>query len=173
MIGLKATERFYAYYFYDRKKEMSYPIPSSNKEIGREDNLFNLLSLNSLSVKRYQNENHEALPPLPLKQSFQSAAKAFYAIDSPTRGVIVPYGKEGDDIVNQLCEADMLEKQYDLLKAAQRFSVNLYPYEFEEMRDAIREVQRESGIYYMDYQYYSNEFGWSKEIVTEMKNLNF
>ncbi len=173
VIGLKATERFYAYYFYDRKKEMSYPIPSSNKEIGREDNLFNLLSLNSLSVKRYQNENHEALPPLPLKQSFQSAAKAFYAIDSPTRGVIVPYGKEGDDIVNQLCEADMLEKQYDLLKAAQRFSVNLYPYEFEEMRDAIREVQRESGIYYMDYQYYSNEFGWSKEIVTEMKNLNF
>jgi CRISPR-associated endonuclease/helicase Cas3 len=110
-----------------------------------------------------------------LRQSFQSAAKAFHAIDTPTRGVVVPYGKIGNQIVNDLCGTVMLEKQYKLLKAAQRFSVNLYPYEFEEMEKngAIRPVQDEADIYYMNYQYYSNEFGWSKEIVTEMKSLNF
>jgi CRISPR-associated endonuclease/helicase Cas3 len=173
-LGIKAMEQFYKYYFYNRSKEMSYPIPSNNKEIGRADDLFNLLSLNCASVQEYE-RIHNASPSLPLKQSFQSAAKAFRAIDSPTRGVVVPYGKEGDDIVNQLCSAIMLDKQYKLLKAAQRFSVNLYPYEFEDMgrKNAIREVQKDSGIYYMDCQYYNNEFGWSKKIVTEMKNLIF
>jgi len=48
-------------------------------------------------------------------------------------------------------------------------------YEFEEMekKQVIRPVQNGADIYYMNYQYYSNEFGWSKEIVTEMKSLNF
>lgn len=173
-LGIKTMEQFYKYYFYNRSKEMSYPVPADNTVVGRADDLFNLMSLNSISVAEY-NRVHNASPSIPLKQSFQSAAKAFHAIDSPTRGIIVPYGKEGEDIINQLCDVVMIEKQYKLLKAAQRFSVNLYPYELEDMgkKNAIREVQKDSGIYYMDYQYYSNEFGWSREIVTEMKNLNF
>ncbi len=174
-IGLKAMEQFYTYYFYNRKGQMDYPITSNCKEIGRDDNLFNLLSLNNFSIQAFQRINKNNLPSIPLKQSFQSAAKAFYAIDSFTRGVIVPFGKEGEDIINELCDAEMLEKQYKLLKSAQRYSVNLFPNDFEEMekKKAIREVQKDSGIYYIDYQYYSNEFGWSKEIVTEMKNLTF
>lgn len=174
-IGLKAMEQFYTYYFYNRKEQMNFPIPSNNKEIGREDNLFNLLSLNSFSIQGYQRVHKGTSPSIPMKQSFQSAAKAFYAIDSPTRGVIIPYGKEGEDIINKLCDVLMLEKQYKLIKAAQRYSVNLYPYDFEDMekKKAIREVQKDSRIYYMDYQYYSKEFGWSKEVVTEMKSLNF
>ncbi len=173
-LGIKAMEQFYKYYFYNRSKEMSYPVTADNAVIGRTDDLFNLMSLNSMSVAEYKRVNN-ASPSIPLKQSFQSAAKAFHAIDSPTRGVIVPYGNEGEEIINKLCDAVMIEKQYKLLKAAQRFSVNLYPYELEDMgkKNAIREVQKDSGIFYMDYQYYSNEFGWSKEIVNEMKNLTF
>jgi len=173
-LGIKAMEQFYKYYFYNRSREMSYPVHAENTVIGRADDLFNLLSLNSISVAEYKRVQI-ASPSIPLKQSFQSAAKAFHAIDSPTRGVIVPYGKEGEDVINQLCDAVLIEKQYKLLKAAQRFSVNLYTYELEDMgkKNAIREVQKDSGIFYMDYQYYSNEFGWSKEIVTEMKNLTF
>lgn len=174
-IGLKAMEQFYTYYFYNRKKQMDYPVTSNSKEIGRDDNLFNLLSLNNLSIQEYQRIHKNKLPVIQLKQSFQSAAKAFYAIDSFTRGVIVPFGKEGENIINKLCDAVMIEKQYRLLKTAQRYSVNLFPNDFEEMekKKAVHEVQKDSGIYYLDYQYYSNEFGWSKEIVTEMKNLTF
>lgn len=173
-LGIKAMQQFYKYYFYNRSKEMCYPVPANNNVVGREDNLFNLLSLNSFSVSEYERV-HNTSPSIPLKQSFQSASKAFHAIDSPTRGVIVPYGKEGEDIINQLCDVVMIEKQYKLLKVAQRFSVNLYPYELEDMgkKKAIREVQKDSGIFYMDYQHYSDEFGWSKEIVTEKKNLTF
>jgi CRISPR-associated endonuclease/helicase Cas3 len=168
-----AMEQYYKYYFYARQNEMCYPV-NSKSQVGRDDDLFTLLSTNSLSVKEYKRV-HNSYPPMTLRQSFQTASKAFHAIDSPTRGVIVPYGKEGDNIVNQLCDTVLLEKQYKLLKGAQRYSINLYPYEFEDLgkKNAIREIQEESGIYYMDYQYYSNEFGWSKEIVTEMKNLTF
>lgn len=175
ILSIIAMKRFYKYYFYDRNNEMSYPISAKNTSIGREDNLFNLLALNSISDQGYLRIHQNTSSSMLLKQSFQSAAKAFYAIDSPTRGVIVPFGTEGEDTINKLCDAVMLEKQYKLLKTAQRFTVNLYPYEFEDMekKRAIREVQKDSGIYYMDYQYYSNEFGWCKEIVTEMKSLTF
>lgn len=174
LLSPKAMERFYKYYFYNRNKEMHYPVPAENPHIGREDNLFSLLSTNLLSIQAFQRTHKNSSPSLLLKQSFQSAAKVFYAIDSFTRGVIVPY-KEGEDIINKICQAEVLEKQYKLLKGAQRFTVNLYPYEFAEMekKKAINEVQKDSGIYYMDYQYYSDEFGWSKEIVTEMKSLTF
>jgi CRISPR-associated endonuclease/helicase Cas3 len=173
-LGIKAMEQFYKYYFYNRSKEMSYPVHADNPVVGRADDLFNLLSLNTNSIDEYKRVQ-DIFPSIPLKQSFQSAAKAFHAIDSSTRGVIVPAGAKGINIINKLCDAVMIEKQYKLLKAAQRFSVNLYPYEFEDMskKNAIREVQKDSGIYYMDYQYYSNKFGWGKEIVTEMKNLTF
>ncbi len=175
LLSIKAMERFYKYYFYDRSKEMNYPVSAKNTIVGRDDNLFNLLSLNSVSIQEYQRTHQNSSPTLLLKQSFQSASKAFNTIDSPTRGVIVPFGKEGEDIINKLCDTLMLEKQYKLLKSAQRYTVNLYPYEFEDMekKKAIREVQKDSGIYYMDYQYYSKESGWSKEIVTEMKSLTF
>ncbi|KUG27031.1 crispr-associated helicase cas3 [hydrocarbon metagenome] len=174
LLSPKAMERFYKYYFYNRSKEMNYPVRAENTQIGREDNLFNLLSTNLLSIQAFQRTHKNNSPSLLLKQSFQSAAKAFYAIDSPTIGVVVPYAVEGNEIINQLCGTDMIEKQYKLLKAAQRYTVNLYPFDFENMisaeKRAIREVQKDTGIYYMDKQYYSNEFGWSKEIISEMEN---
>lgn len=175
LLSPKAMERFYKYYFYNRNKEMHYPVSAKNPHIGREDNLFNLLSTNLLSIQAFQRTHKNSSPSLLLTQSFQSAAKAFYAIDSPTRGVVVPYSAEGEEIINRLCGTEMIEKQYKLLKAAQRFTVNLYSSDFENMasaeKRAIREVQKDSGIYYMDKQYYSNEFGWSKEIINEMENF--
>ena len=94
-LGIKAMEQFYKYYFYNRSSEMSYPVTAENTVVGRADDLFNLLSLNSVSVDEYR-RIHNSFPSIPLKQSFQSAAKAFHAIDSSTRGVIVPYGNEGE-----------------------------------------------------------------------------
>jgi hypothetical protein len=37
--------------------------------------------------------------------------------------------------------------------------------------NAIREVQKESGVYYLDAQYYSNQLGWRDEIVNDMELL--
>ena len=114
-----------------------------------------------------------ATPSFVFKQSFQTASKIFQPIDSLTRGVIVPYGEEGKEIINELCSTAELEKQYKLIKKAQRYAVNLFPHEFKKLADldAIREVQVGAGIYYLDAQYYSDEFGWSDDIVNQMDAL--
>lgn len=170
-LGLMAMENYYQYYFYQRKDEMNYLVGASSA-VGREDNLFNLLSTNSISVAKHQ-RIHNAAPTSTLRQSFQTAAKAFHVIDSPTRGVIVPYGEVGKQIIAELCSAYEIGKQYKLLKKAQRYSVNLLPHEFKKMveKGAIHEAQEGSGIFYMDNQYYHCCFGWSDKAVNDMEVL--
>ena len=168
MLGLNMMEEYYKYYFYDRKDEMKYPVGKTSP-VGRDDNLFNLLSVNTISVEECQRTT-ASMPAIPFRQSFQTASKAFHAIDSLSQGVIVPY-KKGKQIIIVLCGAFEVEKQYKLLKEAQRYSVNLFSSEFKKMVDesAIQEVQKGAGIFYLDDQYYSNQFGWCDEIVNEMK----
>jgi CRISPR-associated endonuclease/helicase Cas3 len=170
-LGLQAMHTYYRYYFYERNREMSYPI-SKQSPAGREDDLFNLLSVNTNSVAEYQRITDSTLQ-IPFKQSFRTAAKSFKAIDQISRGVVAPYGVEGEQLVNDLCAAQNLEKQFGLLKKAQRYSVNLFPYEFEDMvnKKAIQEVQPGAGIFHLNDQYYCHQFGWCDEIVNEMKTL--
>ena len=142
---------------------MSYSV-----DVGHDDNLLSLLSVNLTAVSDYGRINN-APPPIYFKQSFMSAAKAFQAIDSPTRGVIVPHEK-GKTIIADLCSAFALEKQFGLIKAAQRYSVNVFPHEWKKLDEehAIMEVQEGSGIYYLDERYYSPDFGLSLTPVNKM-----
>ncbi len=150
---------------------MCYRI-NKNSILGRSDDLFNLLSKNTGSLGEYERVNH-SLPNIPFKQSFQSASKFFTVIDQNSRGVIVPFGKEGSELINELCATNDIKKQFNLLKKAQRYSVNLFTHEFEKMilSHAISEVQPEAGIFYLDSRNYSKEFGWSLEIVNDMNTL--
>ena len=111
------------------------------------------------------------MPDILLRQSFRSASGEFRVIDSPTRGVIVPIGK-GRRIITELCGAFGLEKKGKLLKQAQRYSVNLFDHQLNGLLKigAIQEVQ-DAGIYYLDKQYYSKEFGWSDKPVGDMDVL--
>jgi CRISPR-associated endonuclease/helicase Cas3 len=121
-----------------------------------------MLSSNSLAVDDFRRANG-TMPAINLRQSFMTAAKLFRSIDAPTRSVIVRYGNEGRELVNQLCSAFEVEKQFALIKKAQEFSVNLFPYEFEKLaqQNALNRVQEETEIFYLDYQYYSKITGVS------------
>ena len=171
IISIENMERYYQYYFYQKKDDMCYPV-KKDSPVGREDNLFNILSVNQLSVDEYRRINGNN-PSIVFNQSFQTAAYAFRAIDTSTIGVIVPYKSEGKEIIISLCSSDEIEKEYKLLKKAQRYSINLYKSEFNEMvnKQAVHEVQKNSGIYYLDDQYYSDQFGWSNKIVNDMEIL--
>ena len=160
LIGPKTMELYYRYYFFERAQEMSYPVNS--KQIGVDGDLLSLLSTNDLSVKAYQRVNKKS-PPYLLRQSFKTAAEAFAAIDAPTEGVIVPYGNEGTFIIGELCGAYEVEKQYALLRKAQRYAVNVFPNVLRKLLEngCIQEVQKGSGIMYLDERYYSNTFGLS------------
>lgn len=168
----KAMERYYHYYFFQRAHEMGFSISDKDiKDMPRQhDTLLNLLSTNADSVQIYLNERKQA-PPLFLRQSFMSAAKAFKAIDSPTEGVIVPYG-EGERIITRLLSAGYEEKGR-LLKEAQRYSVNLFPHEMVKLKEKRRlyEVWEGSGVYYLDERHYSEQFGASTDEVAEMRTL--
>lgn len=171
IISTAAMEQYYKYYFYAQKDKMNYPI-TSKSIVGREDNLFDMLSTNPRSLQEYRRSQQSSYA-FPLSQSFQSAAQAFRAIDSPGRGIVVPYGG-GVKIIAELCSAYEIEKQYKLIKKAQRYSINCYESIFADLmkKGAVHEVQEDAGIFYLEVQYYSDEFGLSREIVNEMQLLN-
>jgi CRISPR-associated endonuclease/helicase Cas3 len=93
-----------------------------------------------------------------------SASKAFKAIDTPTQGIIVPHSAAGKDLVADLCAAYLPDKEFDLLRKAQQYSVNVFPHQLEALSraNAIREIRDGTGILYLaDARYYSAEFGLS------------
>ncbi|MGE0156332.1 MAG: CRISPR-associated helicase Cas3' [Geobacter sp.] len=163
----KVMERYYFYYFFNRAHEMAFPVSSRDiRSMTGTSDLLTLLSTNSDAVEIYKNNQRRA-PKIALRQAFKSAAEAFRVIDSPTEGVIVPYG-EGERIVTQLMTCPK-EDRARLLKEAQRYSVNFFSYEMQKLRDGYRvhELWEGSGIYYLDERHYNEEFGASTDEVAD------
>jgi CRISPR-associated endonuclease/helicase Cas3 len=169
-LGPELMAWYYKNYFFDRADQMDYPV--SADAVGRADTLLNMLSgnLNAYTDFNKRQPNH---PQFLLYQSFMTAAKAFKAIDAPTRGVIVPYAKGGREIVNDLCAAFEVEKQYDLLKRAQQYTVNVFPHVLSKLEKAgaIHPIQAGTQIFHLDPRYYSPEFGLLTEPSGKMEPL--
>lgn len=172
LIGPKAIERYFKYFFFARHQEMDYPV--SAQTVGRDDTLLNLLSINSLAVDEFKRD-HSAAPNIYLRQSFMSAARAFKVIDAPTRGIIVPYGEAGRDLVNDLCSAFEVEKHFELLRRAQQYTVNVFPYVLDQLQKAgaVHAIQKDVDIIYLsDARYYDQSFGLSQTPEGTMEVLN-
>lgn len=169
-IGPELLGWYYENYFFARAAEMAYPL--SPDEVGRSDTLLNLLSGNTLATADYLARRKDEPPP-HLRQSFMTAAKAFKAIDAPTRGVIVPFGKGGRELVSDLCAAFEVEKQFELLKRAQQYTVNVFPNVLSALMEAqaVHPVQEGTDILHLDPRYYSPEFGLVTEPVQPMEPL--
>jgi CRISPR-associated endonuclease/helicase Cas3 len=170
-IGPEAMDWYYQNYFYSRAGDMDYPVPEN--ALGRNDTLLNLLSANTLALAEHARVNGKA-PNVYLRQSFMAAAKAFKAIDTPTRGVIVPYGQAGRDLITMLCAAYLPDKEFELLRRAQQFSVNVFPQVLERLAKTgvVQEIQEGTGILFLtDSRYYSDEFGLSETPEGKMEVL--
>ena len=162
LLAPQAMARYFKYYFFARRQEMDYPV--SAQTVGRDDTLLNLLSVNSLAVDEY-GRNYSKAPNIYIRQSFMSAARAFKVIDAPTRGIIVPYGEAGRKLINDLCSAFEVEKQFKLLRRAQQYTVNVFPRVLEDLQKngAVHEIQEDVDILYlMDPRYYNQSFGLSQ-----------
>jgi CRISPR-associated endonuclease/helicase Cas3 len=170
LFGPEALSNYYDYYFFQQQGEMSYSVP--NKEIGHDDTLLNLLSSNDQAIASYQRKKPGA-PDRLLYQSFMTAAKAFKAIDAPTQAIVVPYGTEGRDLIGKLHGAFDIELEYGLLRAAQQYSVNVFPNVLEKLRKtgAVTEVKPQTRILSLDSRYYSLQFGLATDPVSKMENL--
>jgi len=171
IIGHKAMKRFYKYYFYKRAHEMSYPI--SRKEIGGDNDLLSLLSTNLASFNEYSRTHNSAKPPFYLWQSFKTAGEHFRVIDAPTEAIIVPYNEEAKSIIAKLSAELPVKEESKLLKTAQQYSANIFPYMIKKLleENVLFQTYEGSGIWYLDRQYYSKDFGVSLEPVSQMEFL--
>jgi CRISPR-associated endonuclease/helicase Cas3 len=148
-IGLNAIANI-IHLLSDAENLMDYPV-NSNSVIGRNDYLFNLLSMNEVSVEAYKATHQGAAPEILMRQSFKSAAGEFREIDAPTRGVVVPY-KNGKEIISELCSAFGLKQQGKLLKQASDIRSIWFDHQLRKLlhAGAAHEAQEGEGIYYLE-----------------------
>ena len=108
-----------------------------------------------------------------LGQSFSAAAKIFKSIDSTSKSILVPY-KDGEGIIAALCSSDLLYKKYELLRKAQRFSVNIFPHTERELiqKNALYPIQ-DSGMFALKPNFYCNEQGVSAQSGQKLRLCNY
>lgn len=170
LVGPEALGDYYRHYFFERQKEMSYSVPA--KQIGHDDTLLRLLSDNHESMAEHTTRHGESR--LFFKQAFMTASKSFKAIDAPTQGIVVPFGQAGRDLINDLCAAFMVEKEIDLLRVAQQYTVNVFPHVLRKLEaaNAVHEVSRDLRILCLDPRHYSPRFGLSADQVAPMEVIS-
>ena len=172
LVSPKALRDYYNYFFFKRTEVMAYPV--GEKQVGRDDTLLNLLSTNDQATTEY-GKQHKVMPDIFLRQAFMTAANIFATIDAPTQGVVVPYGKEGKALIADLHAAFKLDTDFDLLRRAQQYTVNVFPHVLEKLQAAKALQVAEEGklrILCLDSRYYSPQFGLSTEPVSLMEFLN-
>lgn len=151
-------DRFYTYYFYERQKEMSYPI-------NKTETLFSLLGKNSYAREAYNSahpdENYRGIPC-----AFQSAAEKFSVIDGTHRGVVVPYVSTDknkplvQDLITQFQEA---RRQYDwttasrILRQLQQYTITVYANRENEISNIAAQI--EDSFYLLSADYYDPTIG--------------
>ncbi len=152
-------ERYYTYYFHDRREEMGYRVKKNISEISSNTDLYDLLSKNSPGLSAYMSRNRVTRPKHSINQAFDTASSLFHVIDQDTLGVVVPYG-DGERIIADLCRSHDIRDTKELLRQAQRFSVNLFPNEERTLReqDALI-LLSEVGTTILKNGYYNNERG--------------
>ncbi len=160
LLNPDVMEQYFSYYFFQRSEEMAYPV--SARAAARNDTLLNLLSDNRNNVGR----NGDTLM---LQQSFKTAGRIFKAIDAPTEAVIVPYGA-GKEIIAELCAEQDPGKVRQLIKRAQKYSVNVFPNIWRRLKDKDAIIPIRGGdLFCVDERHYSKEFGLSIEEVSGLE----
>jgi CRISPR-associated endonuclease/helicase Cas3 len=158
-------ERFFGHHFFARREQMDYPVKAQ-----RDDTLLQMLGENGMAVA---DSRLTGVKRHGFMQSFASAAREFYAIDSQTQGIIVPYGKEGKDLAAALSAARDLAVEFQLIRKAQRFAVNVFEHEMKALTrsGAIYEVQAGTGVFCLREEFYSDEFGLMLEGSERMESM--
>ena len=154
----KLIATYFDHYFYRKGPVLSYAAGDCNS-------LLDMLGSNRLAA------GNSRFPIL--RQSFGSAAKIFKSIDSISKSILVPYG-DGKDIIAALCSSDLLYKKYELLRKAQRFSVNIFPHTERELiqKNALYPIQ-DSGMFALKQNFYCNDQGVTTQSGQKMSFCNY
>lgn len=129
ILSMQAMTYYFQHFYKENEVNLDYPIKGMNQS------LVELLMANyheNSLLKDYLSRN--TAPPLILNNSYQTAAKNFQVIDSPTTSIIVPY-EDGKDIIADLNGEMHIDDLSQLFHKAQRFTVNVYPYQLDLLKE--------------------------------------
>jgi len=159
-LGIEA-QKLYSDRFFMTEKDLDYRV-GNKSPVERNDDLFRILSDNSYAVNLYKGNNSQQYPPMPMHQSFAIASQIFHAIDSYTRGIIVPF-RRGKEIIEILGNKDSeYIPKYDIIRESQRYTIGVPEYKLDDYlhTGVIFEVAHESGIYALTDNAYHDEVGF-------------
>jgi CRISPR-associated endonuclease/helicase Cas3 len=85
-------------------------------------------------------------------------------VDS-TQGIVVPFQEKGADIVVALSASHGLETEWQLLRAAQQYTISVYDSQFKRLKDvgAIYEASENTGVHCLRPEFYHEKYGLRPE----------
>lgn len=144
---------YYRKYFYERKSAMKYSLDNG-------ENLFNYLACNSKAVGECRDDKYTVDL---LNQAFQSAGRRFRVIEDETVGVLVPY-KRGLELQEILGASFGYYEQSRLYREVQRYTVNIYRNKLTALEEkGVLEYSKENDMYFMNVDFYDDEYGFDEE----------
>jgi CRISPR-associated endonuclease/helicase Cas3 len=154
LLSPKAMERYYKYYFHNRRREMNYTLSKPDND----KSMYDLLSGNNEANDAFNSRNGYK-SKLMLKQAFKTAGNNFQVIDQNTTGVIVPYG-EGKNLITLINGECSLSELKNYLKKAQQFSVNLFETDKRKLEEKRGIVElNNGGVLALREGFYSDDVG--------------
>lgn len=153
LLSPKAIACYYHYYYHERKNEMGYWAEKSDRET-----LFDMLSDNETAWRAYTHESKQQTLPA-MRQAFAEAGAKFHVIEDNTTTVLVPF-KKGKEYILQLNGQCSPEEAVKLARRAQRYTVQIYPGDRNELEKKGALYQLNCGnIWALHDEYYDSELG--------------
>ncbi|MGX4587601.1 CRISPR-associated helicase Cas3' [Paenibacillus chitinolyticus] len=162
LLSVDAMERYFREFYEDFDTNLNFPI----RKLGSNQNMTNLLfgSVNdNVYFQDYWTNRGERLP-LFLANSYRTAAEHFYVIKDSAASVIVPYGKDGKEIIADLNGGARIDDLGSLLKRAQQYTINLMNHELMRVdKNGGLERCLDGQVLVLGESAYSQKFGFDVE----------
>jgi CRISPR-associated endonuclease/helicase Cas3 len=152
LLSKEAMEKYYSYYFYERRQQMDYPI-------GIDGYLYDLLSVNQKGTGVAKSKGTSIKPPY-LLPAFRTAGEKFSVIDDVQMiDVIVSFGNAQKLIDEYRCAP--LHKKLHLLQELGRYTVSLYQFQKEKLlKEALYELNNgDNAILILKEKFYDSKLG--------------
>ena len=160
----RLVERYFRHSLRVHAGELGYPLKAPKGAT-----LQDLLSSNQCGRGAYWDQAQARYVRTCLAQAFRTAGRSFAAIDGAHDSLLVPYGK-GRELIEALSCTDDLREVRHLARAAQRYTVSVFPQQLEKFKQyhCLRELPI-ADCYALDEAYYDEQLGMQ----TEQKELPF
>ena len=149
-----SIQAYYALFYAESHQQNTMQAPLKNGWT-----LLDLFSENKPGVTAYIDLHSVPFAKVELRQAFGTAEAAFRALDSDTTPAVVPYGKNGQELVTQLLSTD--RPTAALLREAQHYTIGLYHNEFLALsRDGALSTAVGGAVFVLDPRYYDDIKGF-------------